>query len=130
MKQKVVLEVDMHDAKSRSKAMKIAVGLPGVISATIEADKNQLIVVGDGLDSVNLTTLLRKRMSSKIERLFCISIVSSELVSVTPVDDKKKEEEEKPGPIAAWPHQYYPTVAQPHFLYEPYYSRNDNCSIM
>ena len=49
----------------------------GVISVALEADKNQLTVVGEGLDSVNLITLLRKRMSSKIERLFCISIVSS-----------------------------------------------------
>ncbi|RWR84857.1 heavy metal-associated isoprenylated plant protein 47-like protein [Cinnamomum micranthum f. kanehirae] len=125
MKQKLVVEVDMHDAKSRSKAMKIAVGLPGVISATIEADKNQLTVVGDGVDPVNLTTLLRKRMSSKIDRLFCISCVCSELVSVTPVDEKKKEEEKKPEPIVAWPIQYYPTVALPYYC-----CRNDNCLIM
>ncbi|RWR84860.1 heavy metal-associated isoprenylated plant protein 46 [Cinnamomum micranthum f. kanehirae] len=130
MKQKLVVQVDMHDAKSRSKAMKIVVGLPGVISATVEADKNQLTVVGDGVDSINLTTQLRKHMSSKIERLLCTSMVSSQLVSVTPVDEKKKEEEKKPEPIVAWPYHHYPTVAQPQCFYEPGYSRNDNCSIM
>ena len=35
LQQKVVLEVDMHDAKSRSKAMKIAVGLPGRLNSYI-----------------------------------------------------------------------------------------------
>ncbi|XXG72472.1 hypothetical protein AAC387_Pa07g1561 [Persea americana] len=110
MKQKLVVKLNMHDAKSRSKAMKIAVGLPGVISATIEgADKDQIAVVGDGVDSIDLTKLLRKRMGS------------TELVSVTPMDEKKKKEE-KPEATIAWPYQYYPIVPQQHFVYETPYS--------
>ncbi|KAJ8629710.1 hypothetical protein MRB53_023033 [Persea americana] len=111
MKQKLVVKLNMHDAKGRSKAMKIAVGLPGVISATIEgADKDQIAVVGDGVDSIDLTKLLRKRMGS------------TELVSVTPMDEKKKEEEKKPEATIAWPYQYYPIVPQQHFVYETPYS--------
>ncbi|XXG72474.1 hypothetical protein AAC387_Pa07g1562 [Persea americana] len=111
MKQKLVVKLNMHDAKGRSKAMKIAVGLPGVISATIEgADKDQIAVVGDGVDSIDLTKLLRKRMGS------------TELVSVTPMDEKKKEEEKKPEATIAWPYQYYPIAPQQHFVYETPYS--------
>ncbi|KAG6493149.1 hypothetical protein ZIOFF_048126 [Zingiber officinale] len=62
-KQKLVLKVAaMEDAKRRSKALKTAVGLSGVISASL--DKDCLIVVGDGVDSVELATVLRRKMGS------------------------------------------------------------------
>ncbi|KAF8414297.1 hypothetical protein HHK36_002299 [Tetracentron sinense] len=60
--QKVVMKVSMNDQKSRSKAMKIAVGVPGVESAAIQGDdKSQIVVTGDGIDSTDLTMLLRKK---------------------------------------------------------------------
>ncbi|GMY38175.1 heavy metal-associated isoprenylated plant protein 47-like [Fagus crenata] len=44
----------------RSKAMQIAVG---VESVAIEGEENsQIVVVGDNIDSVNLTYLLRKKV--------------------------------------------------------------------
>ncbi|KAK3004433.1 hypothetical protein RJ639_020044, partial [Escallonia herrerae] len=84
--QKVVIEVSMNDQKSRSKAMKIAVGSNGVESAALKGEgKNQLEVVGDGIDAVVLTTLLRKNVGFAV------------LVSVGPdkKDDEKKDTEKK-----------------------------------
>ncbi|XP_058112932.1 disease resistance protein Pik-1-like isoform X2 [Magnolia sinica] len=122
---KIVMKVPMNDAKSRCKAMKAAVGIQGVISATLEGnDKDQLAVVGDGIDSVALTRLLRKKMGF------------TELISVAAVDEKKKEEkkeeEKKPSiEIVAWPTSsaYQYSVPQPmHYVYQDPY--RDNCCIM
>ncbi|XP_058112913.1 disease resistance protein Pik-1-like [Magnolia sinica] len=121
MKQKIVMKVPMNDPKSRSKAMKTAVGIHGVISATLEGgNKEELVVVGEGVDSVVLTTLLRKKMGF------------TELVSVAVVDEKKKEEETKPSSETAvlptyWAYQY--SMPQPlHYVYQDPYQ--DNCCIM
>ncbi|KAI0488792.1 hypothetical protein KFK09_028631 [Dendrobium nobile] len=76
-KQKVVLKLSMEDAKKRSKAMKCAVGMLGVLSVSQEGDK--ITVVGEGIDSVVLTRLLRKKMG----------YVALELV--TTVEEKKEE---------------------------------------
>ncbi|KAK3025523.1 hypothetical protein RJ639_042058 [Escallonia herrerae] len=81
--QKVVIEVSIHDQKSRSKATKIAVG---VESTALKGEgKNQLEVVGDGIDAVILTMLLRKNVGFE------------ELDSVGPdeKDDEKKEIKKK-----------------------------------
>ncbi|XP_073049170.1 heavy metal-associated isoprenylated plant protein 16-like [Primulina eburnea] len=64
MKQRIVIEVCMSDFKSRSKALKIAVGLSGVESAAITGPgKNQVELVGDGIDVVVLTKLIRKKVA-------------------------------------------------------------------
>ncbi|XP_062107088.1 heavy metal-associated isoprenylated plant protein 16 [Humulus lupulus] len=88
MKQKVVIKVALNDQKCRTKAIKTAVGIDGVIQATLQQEKNQIEVTGDDIDVVLLTTLLRK----------CLKY--AEVVSVSPIDKeaeekKKKEEEEK-----------------------------------
>ncbi|KDP22994.1 hypothetical protein JCGZ_01716 [Jatropha curcas] len=84
MKQKIVIKVSMSSQKSRSKAMKIAVGVAGVESAALGGqDKSQIEVVGDGVDAVKLTTLLRKQVGY------------SELVSVSAVGEKKEEKKEE-----------------------------------
>ncbi|KAI0488791.1 hypothetical protein KFK09_028630 [Dendrobium nobile] len=74
-KKKVVLKLSMEDAKRRAKAMKCAVGLLGVVSASHDGDK--LTVVGEGIDSVALTMLLRKKMGNV------------QLVTLTAIDEKK-----------------------------------------
>ncbi|KDP22996.1 hypothetical protein JCGZ_01718 [Jatropha curcas] len=82
MKQKIVIKISMSSQKSRSKAMKIAVGVAGVESAALGGqDKSEIEVVGDGVDSVKLTTLLRKQVGY------------SELLSVSSVGEKKEEAE-------------------------------------
>ncbi|KAL2327178.1 hypothetical protein Fmac_020605 [Flemingia macrophylla] len=89
-KQKAVIRVSMHDQKSRSKAMKIAVGLSGVNSVTLKGEgMNEIEVIGEGVDSVTLCSLLRK------------SFGHAELLSVGPEEEKKedKKEDKKDGPI-------------------------------
>ncbi|KAK8694226.1 hypothetical protein V6N13_071782 [Hibiscus sabdariffa] len=110
----MVVKVTMKNEKSRSKALKIAVGVSGVESASLKGDdKSQIEVTGDGVDAVKLTSLLRKSMGH------------AELVSVA--DDKK---EEKKDEAKSEPPLYY--VSTP--CYPPYYYQavpsEPSCSIM
>ncbi|XP_042410670.1 heavy metal-associated isoprenylated plant protein 16-like [Zingiber officinale] len=123
-KQKVVLKVAMKDPKRCSKALKTAVGLPGVLSVAL--DKDCLIVVGDGVDSVALTTILRRKMGT------------ADLVSIGSAEEKKEQKpaeptkEEKPATVAkfntmTWqpmPASYYimyPAAPQPYYHYQHAY---------
>ncbi|XP_076926684.1 heavy metal-associated isoprenylated plant protein 16-like [Bidens hawaiensis] len=93
-KQKIVLKLS---TKKTQKAMQVAVSVPGVESAAfVGADKEQIEVKGAGIDSVELTTLLRKKVGY------------AELVSVGPADEKKdKETKLAEGVIQVDPYQYY-----------------------
>ncbi|KAM4102558.1 hypothetical protein ACJW30_06G010000 [Castanea mollissima] len=63
MKQKLVIKVQMASDKCRAKAVKIAAIADDVISIAVEgADKDQLVVIGEGVDSANLTYSLRKKL--------------------------------------------------------------------
>uniref|UniRef100_A0A2N9F7R8 HMA domain-containing protein n=1 Tax=Fagus sylvatica TaxID=28930 RepID=A0A2N9F7R8_FAGSY len=68
--------------------MKIAAKADGVISVAVEgSDKDQLVVIGEGVDSANLTCSLRKKL--------CYAT----LLSVEEVKEKQKPEEKtKPKP--------------------------------
>ncbi|XP_073001745.1 heavy metal-associated isoprenylated plant protein 47-like [Typha latifolia] len=95
VKQKIVIKVSMEGGYSagylcclmklasmecttkRSKALKIVVGFSGVISASLDGE-DKIVVVGDGVDPVALTRMLRKRMHY------------AELISVG--EEEKKEE--------------------------------------
>ncbi|XP_010251773.1 PREDICTED: uncharacterized protein LOC104593570 [Nelumbo nucifera] len=80
MKQKVVIKVPVNGSKSRTKNHKIAVGIQGVESASLQGeDKSQIVVEGEWIDSITLTVSLRK------------SLGSAELVSVSEVKEKKEE---------------------------------------
>uniref|UniRef100_A0A2N9GFH4 HMA domain-containing protein n=1 Tax=Fagus sylvatica TaxID=28930 RepID=A0A2N9GFH4_FAGSY len=57
------MKVQMNCEKSRTKALKIAAVAEGVTSVAIEgADKSQVVVIGDGVDSACLTRSLRKKL--------------------------------------------------------------------
>ncbi|KAM3743864.1 hypothetical protein ACB098_06G007800 [Castanea mollissima] len=88
MKQKLVIKVQMNCDKCRSKAMKIASTATDVInSIAIEgSDRDQLVVIGEGVDSANLTCSLRKK--------FCYAA----LWSVEEVKVKKELEVNPPKP--------------------------------
>ncbi|CAK9161972.1 unnamed protein product [Ilex paraguariensis] len=104
MKQKVVIRVPMNGQKSRSKAMKIVVGVSGVESAALQGqENNQIAVVGENIDPVVLATLLRKNVGS------------ADLVSVSAVggEEKKETTENKNAATAqppVWFHSYYPAA--------------------
>ncbi|XP_058218091.1 uncharacterized protein LOC131329053 isoform X3 [Rhododendron vialii] len=73
--QRVVIKVALKGKKSRSKIWEIVGKVPGVESVAFEGlDKNHVVVIGNGIDSVELTMLLRKKVGS------------SELVSVGPME--------------------------------------------
>ncbi|KAG1363787.1 heavy metal-associated isoprenylated plant protein 47 [Cocos nucifera] len=95
MKKEVVIKVQMNCDKCRRKAMKLAASADGVDSVKIDGeDKNQLVVVGEGVDPVILTGILRKKIGS------------SDIVKVEEKkkdDGEKKSEEPKIEPIA-WYH--------------------------
>ncbi|KAG5545855.1 hypothetical protein RHGRI_018121 [Rhododendron griersonianum] len=91
--------------------MKIAVGVPALAGQ----DKNQLEVVGDGIDAVGLTTLLRKNVGY------------SELVSVGPVPQKKNEAT-PPVPVEGYYPYPYPYGAG--HVYEIRDQNPYNCSII
>ncbi|XP_004294695.1 PREDICTED: uncharacterized protein LOC101309518 [Fragaria vesca subsp. vesca] len=127
MKQKVVIKLSVHDEKSRSKAMKTAVGVDGVDSASLPMDKDQIEVTGNDVDVVLLTTLLRK------------TVKHAEVVSVGAVkeEEKKKEEPKASGPIIvgwpenyAWPQNYYPVASYQCPPPNPYQCSEPSCSIM
>ncbi|KAL3631527.1 hypothetical protein CASFOL_024511 [Castilleja foliolosa] len=105
----------MHCQKCQSKALKIAVGIPGVESVELAGkEKDQVVVIGDGIDSVELTRRLRKK------------VAHAELVSV---GEPKKLEKSKSGSEHPPPWAFLPPP--PYYNYcvvkEP---AGDLCTIM
>ncbi|KAL9453915.1 hypothetical protein AB3S75_009507 [Citrus x aurantiifolia] len=119
----MVIKVYMNNHKSRSKALKVAVGFSGVESVALKGDDmRQIEVMGDGVDAVALTTSLRKKVGY------------AEVVSVgaagagdQSMDDEKIEA--NPEPVV-WPN-YHVAAPLPHYDvcvvrdYDPY-----GCSIL
>ncbi|XP_073311631.1 heavy metal-associated isoprenylated plant protein 16-like [Primulina huaijiensis] len=62
MKQKIVLHVPINEEKSRAKAMSIASKTKGVTNVAISKERNHMVVIGEGVDSVSLANSLRKRL--------------------------------------------------------------------
>ncbi|XVE50792.1 hypothetical protein DITRI_Ditri01bG0191500 [Diplodiscus trichospermus] len=64
MKQKIVIKVSMHCDKCQRKALKIAAAADGVVSVALHGpEKDKLMVAGDEIDAVCLTSCLKKRFS-------------------------------------------------------------------
>ena len=103
-----------------------------------EKDKSQIEVVGDGVDAVELTSMLRKRMEKRKIGRFCRrSLVHAELISVSSMggkkdeekkDEKKKEQKKQEPKVHPYPYgggvpQFYVCELRP---YDDHYP----CSIM
>ncbi|PKA58638.1 hypothetical protein AXF42_Ash008925 [Apostasia shenzhenica] len=128
--QKVVLKLSLEDPAKRTKALKVAVALPGVLSAALDGEK--LTVVGH-MDSVELTKALRKKMKY------------AELLTVGSAEEKKgeggkKEDGGKKGgepnslQHVVWTPYYHGLAGQPpyymyHEIRDPSYDE-PSCSIM
>ncbi|PIA65479.1 hypothetical protein AQUCO_00100762v1, partial [Aquilegia coerulea] len=84
LQQIVVIKISMNNSKSRTKAMKIAVSTPGVVSVKLHGDSmDKIVVTGVGIDTTNLTVLIRKKVGF------------TELVSVQTISKQEDEEEEE-----------------------------------
>ncbi|KAL0000410.1 hypothetical protein SO802_014191 [Lithocarpus litseifolius] len=86
----------------------------GVISVAVEgSDKDHLVVIGEGVDSANLTGSLRKKLS-----------YGAAILSVEEVKEKEKPAEEKEKPNnpeehALVFHQYPPVPMFYEVVYDP-----------
>ncbi|KAK7847089.1 heavy metal-associated isoprenylated plant protein 47 [Quercus suber] len=93
LQQKIVVKVRNDSDKCTRKAMKIACKANGVNSVALEgSDRDQLVVIGEGVDSANWTCSLRKKL--------CYAALWS-------VDEVKadKKPEEKPIPEVQRPNK-------------------------
>uniref|UniRef100_A0A2P2IHW9 Uncharacterized protein LOC105629982 n=2 Tax=Rhizophora mucronata TaxID=61149 RepID=A0A2P2IHW9_RHIMU len=127
MKQKIVIRVSgMTNQKSRSKVLKMTAGFPGVQSVALAGnDKTEIEAIGDEVDVVKLTILVR----TKLAKPFCWlshKMSHAELLTVSPVEEKKeekKDEGESNPPLALSGSSSIPYCV----FYDPYPSP---CSIL
>ncbi|CAL5344306.1 unnamed protein product [Camellia sinensis] len=65
MKKKIVMKVEMRCQKCRTKALKVAAKAHGVESLMLEGEeKDEVVVIGDGVDAVELVKSLRKKVGN------------------------------------------------------------------
>ncbi|KAF3325957.1 hypothetical protein FCM35_KLT09037 [Carex littledalei] len=106
-KQKMVVKLSLNDAKKRTKALKTAVTIDGVVSVTLDGDK--LVVIGDGADSVTLTTMLRKKLGY------------ADLISVAEETKEEKKDDKKENKPQGENQIVYPLVYPYNYTYSyPY----------
>ncbi|XP_042414410.1 disease resistance protein Pik-1-like isoform X1 [Zingiber officinale] len=118
VQQKMVMRLSMADAKKRAKALRTAVSIHGVVSVKLEDDK--IIVVGDGVDSVNLTKVMRKKMGSYVELL---SVAEEK-------EEEKKEENTKVEAVVSWPNHVSFVPQYVYSIPEEPWSRGSGCIIL
>ncbi|KAK9941130.1 hypothetical protein M0R45_017757 [Rubus argutus] len=117
VQQKIVMKVPMSCEKHRTRALKIAAVAKGVSKVAIEAEKGQVEVIGEGVDSMCLTMSLRKKLGH------------ADIVSVEEV--KEKKEEKKPADEPVWISGYN-IVRYPQYPMhcQVVYDEPSNCSVM
>ncbi|VAH48647.1 heavy metal-associated isoprenylated plant protein 16-like [Triticum dicoccoides] len=119
MKQKIVIQLSMSCDKSRAKALTLAARAAGVTSMGITGDaRDQLEVVGDGVDPVCLVCCLRKKLGH------------AQIIKVEEVKkpEEKKKDEPKPAPaVPVHPPPYYYPPSYYHHQYQPPHMVADVC---
>ncbi|XP_030965075.1 heavy metal-associated isoprenylated plant protein 47-like [Quercus lobata] len=122
MKQKVVIWVNLNNGKknARTKALQIAVGVQGVESVSLQGeDSSQIVVVGNDIDSVHLTSLLRKKVGS------------AELMSLSPISSEgEKHQEPKHNGIQSMVWPAYQASVPYYYTYDVPNNNQDSCTIM
>ncbi|KAF8715025.1 hypothetical protein HU200_027571 [Digitaria exilis] len=94
--------------KCRRKALALAGSTYGVISVAIEGDdRDQLVVIGDGVDATNLTNCLRKT----------VKVGRADIITVEPVTDEKPASTTPEGEAAGEPVVWYPQGYHPGYGY-------------
>ncbi|KAF3968987.1 hypothetical protein ACB098_11G039400 [Castanea mollissima] len=122
MKQKVVIRVSLNNGKknARTKALQIAVGVQGVESVSLQGeDSSQIVVVGNDIDSVHLTSLLRKKVGS------------AELMSLSPISyEGEKQLEPKHNGIQSMVWPAYQVSVPHYYTYDVPDNYQGSCTIM
>ncbi|KAI3980469.1 hypothetical protein MKX01_038641 [Papaver californicum] len=115
MKQKIVIEVQMHCSKCRSKALKLAAVAEGTVDFVgLEgAEKDQVVVIGHNVDSAGLTSTLRKKVGH------------AKIIKIEEVKPEGKKDDDK-KPCIQYPYPYFDKV----MIYEDYNPNNGNCCQM
>ncbi|XP_050369357.1 heavy metal-associated isoprenylated plant protein 47-like [Argentina anserina] len=113
VQQKIVMKVQMCSEKCRTKALKIAAVAKGVSKVSIEAEKNHVEVIGNGIDSMTLTMTMRKKVGH------------ADIVSIGEVKAKEEDKPVKCIPITCTSSYGYPQCPQYVVCEEP-----TTCSIM
>nr|XP_028956338.1 heavy metal-associated isoprenylated plant protein 47-like [Malus domestica] len=113
MKQKIVVKVQLNCEKCRTKALKIAAVAKGVSTVSIEVEKEHVVVIGDGVDAVDLAKSLKKKFGFA-------TIISVEEVGKP--EEVEKPEEQPAEPIQ-WSSSYinYPQYPAVQYYYDGFY---------
>ncbi|KAF5473405.1 hypothetical protein F2P56_010017 [Juglans regia] len=114
---KCLLFCKLDGQKVRTKALKIAVSVSGVESASLKGDdKDQIEVKGDMIDTVELTSLLRKKVGP------------AHIITV----EAEKKEDEKVLECIAWPYGGGVPSCHSYPIYEvrDCHESSNPCSIM
>ncbi|TYG72154.1 hypothetical protein ES288_D05G457100v1 [Gossypium darwinii] len=115
MKQKMVLKVQMNCEKCRSQALRIAAATQGVTNMAIQGkEKDELMVTGDGVDSVKLTRCLRKKLHH------------ATILTIEEIKEEKKEEKKDDEPY----YVCYPSYPMPPQIMVQDPCQYQACSIM
>ncbi|XP_037481630.1 heavy metal-associated isoprenylated plant protein 46-like [Triticum dicoccoides] len=114
MKQKIVIQLSLSCDKRRSKALTMAARAAGVTSMEITGDsRDQLEVVGDGVDPVCLVSCLRKKLGHA-------QIIKVEEVKKPEEKKEEKKDEPKPAVPVYPPPCYYPPSYYHHQYQQPH----------
>ncbi|XP_044970206.1 heavy metal-associated isoprenylated plant protein 16-like [Hordeum vulgare subsp. vulgare] len=109
MQQKIVIKLSMSCDKRRSKALTLAARAAGVTSMVITGDaRDQLEVVGDGVDAVCLVSCLRKKLGH------------AQIIKIEEVKKPEEKKKDDPKPEPAEP-VYLPPYYYPHSYYHHQY---------
>ncbi|CAL9155139.1 unnamed protein product [Musa hybrid cultivar] len=86
MEQKIVIKINVICDRCRNKALKLASSVRGVESVAIQGrNRNRVVVTGEGVDSVCLTSILRQKMGY------------AEIIGISRVNIDEVQECEVPG---------------------------------
>ncbi|KAI4308428.1 hypothetical protein L6164_031505 [Bauhinia variegata] len=117
----IVIGLEINSERCRTKALKTASEAKGVISVSLEED--QLVVRGD-VDSVRLTTVLRKKFKKA-------TLITVEDLNENVEDAAEEEAETKPveeyWPVCHCNHHNRPSPSFQVVVYDP---NPDTCSIV
>ncbi|KAK1269742.1 hypothetical protein QJS04_geneDACA013816 [Acorus gramineus] len=125
MKKKIVLKAHMVCDKCRTKALTVAASVDGVELVTIQGeDKDQLVVVGEGVDASSLTEKLRKKVG------WTVIITIEDVKPPEPEEKKPSNEETKDEPKIQCMNCPCYAGCGPVVAYDIVYDSQPNCSIM